>query len=91
MSTCLKLGETRHLFLNDAFYSYCVEPFNVLPEQRRRCRRYAVRLIRYMNANPDSESCFNRCVFFGTLKQCRAYCIEKFETKGGDEHGFRNY
>lgn len=83
MSTCLKLGETRYLFLNDAFYSYCVEPFNVEP-----LNVYAVRLIRYMNANPDSELCFNRCVFFGTLKQCRAYCIEKFETKGGDKHGF---
>lgn len=89
MSTCLKIGETRYLFLNDAFYSYCVEPFNVLPEQRH--RRYAVRLIRYMNANPDSESCFNRCVFSGTLKQCRVYCIEKFETKGGEKNGFRNY
>lgn len=86
MSTCLKLGETRYLFLNDVLYSYCVELFNVLPEQRH--RRYAVRLIRYMNANPESESCFNRCVFFGTLKQCRVYCIEKIETERGDINGF---
>lgn len=86
MSTCLKIGETRYLFLNDVLHSYCVEPFNVLPGQRH-CR-YAVRLIRYMNANLDSEPCFNRCVFSGTLKQCRVYCIEKFETKGGDGHGF---
>lgn len=86
MSTCLKLGETRYLSLNDVFFSYCVEPFYAVPE--RRYRRYAVRLIRYMNANPDSELCFNRYIFAGTLKQCRAYCIEKFETKGGDKHGF---
>lgn len=87
MSTCLRLGETRFFVFNDALHSYCVEPPpNVLSEQRH--RRYAVRLIRYMNADPEAESCFDRYVFSGTLKQCRAYCIERFETKGGDKHGF---
>lgn len=86
MPTCLRLGETRYLFFNGVFHSYCVEPFDILPEQRR--YRYVVRPIRCMNANPDSEFCFNRCVFSGTLKQCRSYCIEKFEIKGGEKHGF---
>lgn len=79
MSTCLKLGEARYLFFNDALYSYSVEPFDVLSDQQ--CRQYAVRLIRYMSTNLDSEICFNLCVFFGTLKECREYCIEKFEKK----------
>lgn len=87
MSICLKVGETRYLFFNNALLSYCVEPINILSDLRR-CNRYAVRVIRYMSADPQSEPYFNRCVFLGTLKRCRAFCIKKFETKGGDKHGF---
>lgn len=74
MATCQKLGEIRNYLNSSLSFGYYIE--------RVPCSSgiYCVKLIDLCDALKTFAGCFD-CVFRGTLKECRRYCIDKFERR----------